>query len=170
MIMRRHILEALREERDTWEALVGGLSDAQRAAPFGAEDWSVKDHVAHLWAWQQRTAARMEAAQQDREPVFPAWPPQHDPETPGAPDRLNAWIYESNRGRPWPEVFGAWRDQYARILELGEAIPEPHLLDSTRYPWLDGHSLAMVLLATYDHHQEHLDLLRAWLGARAEPA
>lgn len=163
MLMQRHILEALREERAAWNELLAGLSEAQITAPR-SDGRSVKDDVAHLWAWQQRTLARAEAALHDREPEFPDWPAQFDAEEPGEPDRLNQWLYEASRDRPWPAVSAAWREQYDRIIELGASISERDLLDSTRYSWLDGHSLAMILIATYDHHQEHLDLLQTWLG------
>ena len=45
------------------------------------------------------------------------------------------------------------------ILGLGEAISESDLLDGKRYPWLKGCSLAFILVASHDHHQEHLDEL-----------
>jgi len=50
-----------------------------------------------------------------------------------------------------------------RFLELGEPILEKDLLDGDRYPWLKGYSLAFILVASYDHHQEHLEKLRDWL-------
>jgi hypothetical protein len=40
--------------------------------------------VIHLWAWQQRTIARMEAALADREPSFPQWSVDLDPDAEGS--------------------------------------------------------------------------------------
>jgi uncharacterized damage-inducible protein DinB len=37
------------------------------------------------------------------------------------------------------------------------------MLDAGRYSWLQGYSLAFVLVASYDHHQEHLEKLIAFL-------
>jgi len=60
------------------------------------------------------------------------------------------------------EIHQNWRDGFLRFLELGEPISEKDLLDGDRYPWLKGYSLACILVASYDHHQEHLERLLAW--------
>jgi hypothetical protein len=49
------------------------------------------------------------------------------------------------------------------FLESGSAISEKDLLDGDRYPWLKGYSLAFILVASYDDHQEHFEKLRSWL-------
>jgi len=40
---------------------------------------------------------------------------------------------------------------------------EKDLLDGSRYSWLKGFSLAFILVASYDHHQEHLEKMRIWV-------
>jgi len=161
--MKTHILGALREQFNRWEELVASLSEAQITAPQLAANWSIKDVMAHLWAWQQRSIARMEAALHRREPEFPRWPAEFDPEVAGEPDQLNAWLYESYRDQPWSHVYGKWRAGFLGLLEAGQAMAEKELLDAGEYPWLEGRPLAVVLLASYDHHQEHLDILLSWL-------
>lgn len=163
MNLKEHILTALREEYNRWEELLAGLSESQVAAPLLPSEWTTRDVVAHLRAWQQRSIARLEAALQDREPVFPQWNPQVEPDSDGDTDRVNDWIYQANRERPWLEVYQNWRNGFLRLLELGEQIPEKDLLDSSRYPWMEERPLALVFLGTYDHHQEHLEKLQAWL-------
>lgn len=163
MYMKTHILAAMREEFDQWEKILAGLSDAQINTPVPPSELSVKDEMAHLWAWQQRTLARTEAALHDQEPQMPTWLPGVDPEVEDSTDRINAWIFESNHDLPWSTVYEKWRTGYLHLLELGEALPEPALLDSGRYQWLDGYPLAFILVASYDHHQEHLDKLLARL-------
>ncbi len=157
MFMKRHILAALREEFNSWEALLGSLNEARITTPQPPSPWSIKDDLAHVWAWQQRSIARLEAARCDQEPVYPAWPESLDPDTEAATAQINDWIYATNRDLAWPVVYQRWRDGFLHFLEAAEAISEKDLLDSSRYPWLHGFSLANVLLASYDHHQEHLD-------------
>jgi hypothetical protein len=159
MTMKSHLLAALREEFDRWEELLGGLTEAQRSAPQPPDGWSVKDDLAHLWAWQQRSIARADAARLGGEPVFPSWPATVDPDTEDGTDPTNAWIYETNREVPWATVHQRWRDGYLRFLEAAETIAERDLLDASRYPWLEGHALAAVLLGSYDHHREHRETL-----------
>jgi hypothetical protein len=159
MYMKEHILAALRAQFNRWADLLAGLKDEQIMAPQTFGDWSIKDVVVHLWAWQQRSIARLEAALADKEPVFPQWQPDIDPDAAGSTDQVNAWIYNAYREQPWESVYQNWRGGYLRLLSLAEQISERDLLDTSRYPWLKGFSLALVLLASYDHHQEHLEKL-----------
>ncbi len=164
MNMKAHILAALREKFNDWEALLASLTEAQLTDPRFPDNWSVKDILAHVWAWQQRTLARIEGAAQNHEPQFPPWPANIDPEAEDV-NQLNAWIYESNRNQPWVTVYQNWRTGFLRLLELSETISERDLLDESRYQWINGYPLAFVLVGTYDHHQEHYEKLLAWLQA-----
>jgi hypothetical protein len=159
MYMKTHILAALREEFEQWEALLARLSEAQITALLRPGELSIKDEIAHLWAWQQRTISRMEGGLLDRAPDLPQWLPGVDPEDEESTDRINAWIYKIHRDLPWAEVHRNWRAGFQRLLELAAAISERELLDADRHPWLGGYSLAFILVASYDHHQEHLEKL-----------
>ena len=124
---------------------------------------SSEDIVAHVYSWQKISLVRMEAAVLNQGPTFPEAPCGFDLDTENDVDGINAWFYETYRDHPWPTIHQNWRAGFLRLLELADGIPERELLDSSRYPWLKGHPLAFVLVASYDHHQEHLDGLRAWL-------
>lgn len=163
MSMKQHILAALQEEFDHWEELLAGMSEAHITAPHLPASWSTKDDIAHLWAWQQRSIARVDAARLDREPAFPVWPTPVDPEAEDAADPVNAWVYETYHDQPWPTLHQQWRQGFLHFLEGAAAIPEKDLLDSGRYPWLNGYPLAFILVASYDHHHEHLEKTIAWL-------
>lgn len=162
MYMKQHIQAALGEEFAQWEALLASLSEEQITSPLLPSTWTIKDNIAHLWAWQQRTIARVEAARFNHEPQFPNWPADLAPESEGSIDQLNDWLYKTNRDKSWSEVHQNWRDGFQRFLENAEGISERDLLDGDRYAWLNGLPLAVILLATYDHHQEHLEELIAW--------
>lgn len=168
MNMQEHILTALRELFNRWGETLATLSTEQITAPNLPTNWSVKDEIAHLWAWQQRSIARLQAALSNREPVFPQWDPHIDPEDYDNTDPINAWIYEAYREQPWPRVHQNWREGFLRFLELGAQISEKELLDAGRYTWLDDLPLAAILLGSYDHHQEHLDFLLARLSQQVK--
>ena len=164
MNMKEHILMALKEQFNLLEELLGMMSIEQINAPHLPSHWSTKDEIAHLWAWQQRSIARLQAAGLGRAPEYPVWLPGLDPDAEGGVERANDWIYESQREKPWANVHAEWRAGFLRFLELGEPILEKDLLDGDRYPWLAGYPLANVYLASYDHHQEHIDGLLVWLA------
>jgi len=163
MNMKEHILAALREQFKSWNELLAGLKEEQITTPHFDFDWSIKDVIAHLWAWQQISIARMEAGALDREPEYPNWILNLGEDWEGNADRVNALTFERNPEKPWSEVDENWRNGFLRFLELGNEISERDLLDGGRYPWLKGYSLAFILIASYDHHQEHIEKLFEWL-------
>ena len=163
MSMKDHILAALREQFEGWEELLASLNEEQLTDPHFDFDWSIKDVMAHLWAWQQISVARLEAGALDREPRYPEWIVNVGRDWEEDADRVNALTFENNHSKPWSEIHGNWRAGFLRFLDAGSQISERNLLDGDRYPWLRGYSLAFILVASYDHHQEHFEKLTAWL-------
>jgi hypothetical protein len=164
MYMKTHLLAALSEEFDHWEKVLARLDEAQITATPQLGELSIKDEMAHLWAWQQRSIARMTAALANVEPTMPSWLPTVDAESEANTDQINAHIYETFCACTWSEVYQQWRAGFLHFLTISDQIPEATLLDASRYAWLGGYSLADVLLGSYDHHQEHLEKLLARLA------
>jgi hypothetical protein len=163
MYNKAEILAMLQDEFNRWEKLLNGLSVQQITAANFLSDWSIKDTLAHLMAWQKRSIARLEAAQLKKEPIYPKWPAGPADETDDT-ERINAWIYQTYRDHPWPSVHRAWRTGFLRFLELVKAIPEIDLLEPGKYAWLDGQPLSEVLIGSYEHHHfDHLEPLLALL-------
>lgn len=158
MNLKDHILAALKEEFDRLEELLAGLSEEQITTVPVSPSRTIKDDIAHLRAWQQRSIARMEAALQDRKPEYPRWSSDLDLESEEDTDKNNDAIYKLHRDKPWSSVHREWSEGFMRFLELGRALSERDLLDSTRYAWLSPYSLADVLIGSYDHHREHLEV------------
>lgn len=163
MNMKEHILTALREQFDRWEELLASLSDEQITSPSFDYNWSIKDVIAHLWGWQQISIARMEAAALGQEPDFSNWIVDLHGLWEEDANQTNDWIYKINHEKPWTEVYQNWREGFLRFLDSGEPISERDLLDGDKYPWLNGYSLAFILVASYEHHQEHLEKMTIWL-------
>lgn len=123
-------------------------------------DWSIKDVVAHLWAWQQISIARMEGGLQDRGPEYPKWIVTSMQNWEEDSDRVNDLTFENYHQKSWSEIYQNWRSGFLRFLDLGNQISERDLLDGDRYRWLHGYSLAFILVASYDHHHEHIEKVR----------
>lgn len=155
-------LEMLEDIFHRWEKLLSGLSKEQITAAQYPSALSVKDEIAHLWAWQLRSVARIEAFLNHSEPQYPEWPGTPDPDT-GDVDQVNAWIYETNRNKPWSRVHEDWREQFQRLLQLVENLPKEDLVAPARYAWMEGYPLSATLEGTYEHHEEHIEDLIARL-------
>lgn len=170
MYMKTHMLAALREEFDHWEKVLAKLTETQITTPPQPGELSLKDEIAHLWAWQQRSIARLEAGLNGADPKMPAWWPDATVTRPDATDahevitnQINAQIYATFSDHSWADVYEQWRTGFLHFLAIGAQIAEPTLLDADRFAWLSGYALADVLLGSYDHHQEHLEKLLARL-------
>jgi hypothetical protein len=164
MTTKSEMLALLKDEFDRWEELLQGLTVEQITAPNFISNWSIKDVLAHLMAWQARSIARLEAAQLNKDPEFPHWPAQLDPDLVDDPDQVNAWIQSTYRDDPWSAVHRSWSAGFQHFLQLAQAIPEADLLDPHKYPWMQGQPLMVVLQSSYDHHHlEHLEPLIALL-------
>jgi hypothetical protein len=161
--MKDHILAALKEKFDEWEKLLASLSEEQILAPRFDLDWSIKDVISHLWAWQQISIARMEGGLHDHEPDYPKWIVDTIENWEEDADSVNALTFEKFHNKPWSEIYQNWESGYLRFLELGGKFSERDLLDGDKYSWLHGYSLAGILIASYDHHQEHFEKLIAAL-------
>jgi hypothetical protein len=168
MNMKEHLLAALKEQLNKWEELLDHLSNNQINDFLAPSNWTIKDVLSHLRAWQQRSIARLEAALSDREPIFPNWLPELNPDLEVNTDQINAWIYETHRDESWVTVRQNWKDGFSRLLELGERISDRDMMDESKYTWMETRPLALILIGTYDHHQEHLDKLLAWLKEHGE--
>ena len=151
---KKELINQLRQEFEAWETLLAERSEAQIAAQDLSGDRSIKDVMAHLRAWQQRSIARVEAALKGQEPVFPAWPPDLNPDQEDV-DAINAWILEQGRQQSWLNGHREWRIGFLHFIELVELVPEEDLFQPGRYPWLSDLTLGYIVEASIEHHQEH---------------
>ena len=75
-------------------------------------DWSIKDVIAHLWAWQQISIARMAGGLQDREPEFPKWIMESIENWEEDADRVNALTFETQHNKQWSEIYQNWENGF----------------------------------------------------------
>lgn len=150
----------------SWAALVqtiGRLSDAQVTAPGPDGGWSVKDHLAHVTAWEQKLLA-MVGGRPAHEGL------QLDEATYLATDLdgMNAIIYERARELSLPEVLAAFRRSHEQVVAALEGLTEADLArpytpgdptDTRRL--VDG-----IVGNTYEHYLEH----QGWIEALIERA
>ena len=154
-------IAALREQLQSWELLLARLTPVQMETRPAPADYSVRDTLAHLYAWQQVSRARLRAALDGRDPRYPAWLGGHGPEEEEQLDAFNARIVAEQRALSGVDVRTAWREGFLDLLELAEALPEADLLSPGRYAWLAQYPLAAVLDGSRGHHAEHLAFFTA---------
>jgi len=164
MTSKAEVLETIARERAGWEALMVEVGAERMEEPGVAGEWSVKDIVGHLTGWRQQSLDRIEAALRGEAEPPPPWPAALTTD-----DEINAWIYERTHDRPQGDLLREAEVSYDRLRDAVTALPEEALAAPTRFPWLEGQSLAANITGGdfFGHfHEEHEPDIRAWLDRR----
>ncbi len=154
------ILERIATERRRLEANLARVPPEMWALPGVVGAWSIKDILAHLFAWEQLLLGWHAAGLRGEKPVLPA---------PGLTwseiDTLNATIYRQYRDRPLPEIQAESNRSYREILAFVESLPEADLFAPGLYEWLERANLAGYILAnSANHYRWAKNQIRRWLA------
>ncbi len=158
---KQELIETLGTQRARWEALLRQVGPDRMELRGVTGEWSVKDIVAHLTAWERRAIASLKAVQTGTWPQPPEWPYNLDG------DGINAWIFAAHRGRQVQDVLNESRQVFDQLVQAVELVTEQDLTAMGRFEWLQGNSLiASIGGNSFEHYQEHGEAIRAWLAQR----
>lgn len=158
-----HLLAAIRRERAELEAVLGRVPAARLSQPLAGDDWSVKDILAHIVAWEEVLLHWWQASQNGETPTDPGPGLSSDDV-----ERLNSAFYQAHRHRPLAEVQEDFRRSYAQIIAMLEAAPDAAIEQPGYFPWTGSAPFAWFITpSTSDHYQEHRLQIAAWLDAAA---
>ncbi len=151
MLTKAEMTHAIQTEWQLLEHLIAGLSEAQILAPGAVAQWSVKDTLGHIAAWQKVLLEQVNAFITNRPATYPPVRTQADV------DRVNAGFFAENRDRPWPVILMECRSLYTAVLTMLEALDESILAASVPADWAeDAPTLTELICAnTCDHYREH---------------
>jgi hypothetical protein len=156
--MYLNALEFLEEEREAWrpyEALDGLADERLEVAIDAAHDWSGRDLIAHLVAWQSNALA---VAQELAVGETSATKERSDREWEARGDQINADIQAEWRALPMEEVRRRLRQVPGELRGFLTVVPE------TRWVKHADH-LRFFVDETIDHYAEHAADLEAILDA-----
>jgi hypothetical protein len=156
--MYLNALEFLEEERELWrpfEAL-GGLTDEQLDRPIDeAHDWSGRDLIAHLVAWQENA---LQVAKELAVGETSATKIRSDEEWEARGDAINADIQAEWRALPIAEVRRRLGEVPGELRGYLTVVPEAR--------WLKHRdNLTFFIEETIDHYAGHTADLEAILDA-----
>ena len=148
-------------ERQRFDAALARLSDTEMERIPLEDDWTAKDLIAHITAWELRLLEWLDAAERGISPALPA---------PGAwgtyMDIVNAETYECNRARSLDAIRQEYDTVYRALLERLNALPDRD--DDPRWaPWLDGLPPWGLLLTFPAHYRHHRKAIMRWILRRA---
>jgi len=163
-------LRRLQRERDKFELLLNQVGFTRQMTVKGVSgSWSIKDILAHVFAYEQYMADRMEEIFHNK-PYIPCktqnaldaflqefgYPDFGSPLLDdGGP---NAWIVERYQHVPLEDIVSQELHAYATIVRLFERISEQTLLKNNLYERVANN--------TYRHYQEHIRDIKHWVLTR----
>ena len=158
-MQKSELLDWLQEEYQRWESLLDQIDRIHMDQPGVNGDWSMKDIVAHQWGWLPRLIMRIQAAQRGEVEPPPPWPAHLQTD-----DEINAWIYETNRGRSVQEVLGDSDRVFQQLVSAIKGLPDDVRIESEGHlVWLNGQRFAVGEF--FDHfHDDHEADVRAWMA------
>jgi hypothetical protein len=141
-------------------ALVALLSDSDKAAIGEPDHWAVKDQIAHLNFWRDRTLRRLIAVRDGTEPLGPS--PDFQPE--------NERNFAAQQHRPWSEIIGESERLFRETKQVIPQLTDAQLTEPVKIG-TDEIKLAERVVSDFmEHPAEHLTQLYRERGevARAE--
>lgn len=132
------LLNQIEMEHRRLEQNIFMLPEAERTQPGVVGEWSLKDILAHLTAWEQRLLQRVQG-----QPEAGAGLSTHE---------FNEQVYQANRTRCWTEVRIAYEQSYEQVLALVKRLPEAELMGwKQHFGW-----------NTYGHYRWAKTQIRQW--------
>ena len=148
------------EKRSELEKLVSDFPAELREQP-GSAGWTLKDHLAHVAAWEKSLLALLGG--EDRAAAVGLVRSEYQGlDT----DGVNERIYQQHRERPFDEVIADYQATHRRVIDALNGMDDAALaLPYSRYQpddppqnpnpvvgWVDGN--------TWEHYEEHIGWLR----------
>lgn len=164
---KTELLTRIAESRTALEQALSRLSEDQLTTP-AASGWTIKDHLAHLAAWEAGIAALLRHQ--------PRWAAIGLDEATIAQHEMDDWneiIYQQNRDRSLAEVQHYFEEGHRQLLVALDRLAEEELFKP--YAYFEGGKaedddtrpiIGWIIGNTYEHYDEHQGWIEAALGER----
>lgn len=148
------LLARLRDERAAWDALVAQAGDLL-TEPGLEGDWSLKDVIAHLCAYERFLVTELGGNVR----ALPPMPPDVAMDI----ERRNVWMHLHDTDQAATDVLREATDVHAQLLDQ-IARRSQEALEQPLVKWNDWPIWRWVINLTYEHRTQHIAPLRRLLG------
>ncbi|HEV2763509.1 MAG TPA: DinB family protein [Pyrinomonadaceae bacterium] len=143
---RTELLERVREAHTRLVNALDGLSEEEASRAGLNENWSVKDALAHISAWEVEGARIISEIQQG------TWKPQQVNKE--LIDEFNARAVEERRARSMREVTDEFNTAHQEMERVLESLPEEVDEKSPAFEYARA--------ITFRHHAHHAGQIEEW--------
>ena len=144
---KQDLLKAIDNERRKLEKTLENLTPQELIEPGIVGEWSVKDVLAHLSAWEQMCLGWYHTGIRGEMPALPA---------PGFKwnqiAQLNHQIYEEHKDQPLEEVLDYFQDSSREILELIQYLSDQKLFSPGQFAWTKKNTLGTYFVSNTSSH------------------
>jgi uncharacterized protein (TIGR03083 family) len=153
-LKRTELLAQLIHTRAELQSLLDDLGENHWLTPGAAGEWTVRDVLAHLTAWEVDALTNLGKARRGAKPGTTQW-------TAAAIQKQNEIWHKELRDRPLRSVLADFEGARKQTLRVLEGLSDQEAAKPAA--WLNGRSIADYLAQqTLDHEREHLEAVRAW--------
>jgi hypothetical protein len=155
---KQDLLAVIDKEWGALKSLIEKTSEEYRMIPEVQADWSVKDIMAHITAWERFGQDRIHSAKTGEPIQFPVI------ESDDFVNDFNAEVYKENASVPLSKVEDEFEAAHEELLETIRELDDDFLQSALPFDWA-GDLTAMVFLSanTHWHYPEHGLAIRVWL-------
>ena len=162
---KSELLAQMAEAQAALEQTLTQLSEAQLASADAQSGWAIKDHLAHLAAWEIGIAALLQ-----HRPPWKAMGLDEATVASHETDDLNAIIHRQNKDRSLAEVRAYFHEAHQQMLTTLAGLSDEDLFKTYSYyqpdePGDDSGDpiLNWIMGNTYEHYAEHQTWIEALL-------
>ncbi len=142
--------QLLQKVDDAWasfKASFAGLSDAGFEKPGALGEWSVKDILGHVTAWEEESLKHLPVILEGKRP------PRYK-DVYGGIDAFNARTAEEKRSLPLADALKQLDEIHARLVAYLGSAPDEEFVQ-TRFRW-------RIYWDTYGHYPQHTAAILEW--------
>ena len=144
---KKDLLDAIKKERSALDGYIETLTLEQMVEPNIVGNWSVKDVLAHLFAWMQMCIGWYNAGLRNEIPALPASGFKWN-QTP----QLNQRIYEKYKDMSLDEVLAQFEASSHEILEIIQGLSNDELFTAGYFAWTKKNTLGTYMVSATSSH------------------
>jgi hypothetical protein len=153
------LLTKVRGGYDAFEQVLAPLNHEQMTTPGVNSSWTIKDNIAHISVWQLRVITMLDAILNHTN--LPDLAIEEEDI-----DTANERLYQENKDRSLADVQQEFSMSAQQVMAYIEVMSDEQL--NQPQVWLRGKSVLPYIIGnTYDHYQEHSQIIQRWLAEQA---
>ena len=126
-LTRNDTLQAVRDEREWWDAMVADTGRERMSSIRITEDWTLRDLIAHLLSWWEWRLTRLQASVNYEPKPEPPYPANLE-----SIDEQNAWFHQQKLDRSAQDLTSAFSRSFDQLEQIVVGLSDDELADRYR--------------------------------------